>query len=34
MGNVSAFRMRVTPRQREMLRIRLWVYADMLFDEG
>lgn len=33
MGNVSAFRMRVTPRQREMLRIRLWVYADMLFDE-
>lgn len=33
MGDVAAFRMRVTPRQREMLRIRLWVYADMLFDE-
>ncbi|MGC5258933.1 hypothetical protein ACPXCG_21540 [Gordonia sp. DT218] len=25
--------MKVTPRQRELLRVRLWVYADMLFDE-
>lgn len=33
MGDVTAFRMKVTPRQRELLRVRLWVYADILFDE-
>lgn len=32
-GEVAVFRMKVTPRQRELLRVRLWIYADMLFDE-
>lgn len=33
MGEVTQFRMKLTPRQRELLRIRLWVYADMLYDD-
>lgn len=33
MGEVARFRMKVTPRQRELLNIRLWVYSDMLYDE-
>ena len=32
-GEVARFRMKVTPRQRELLTIRLWVCADMLYDE-
>lgn len=33
MGRVTAFRLRLTPRQRELLRTYLWVNADSVYDD-
>lgn len=33
MGQVAAFRSRLTPRQRELLRTYLWVHADDSYDD-
>ncbi|WP_454231380.1 hypothetical protein [Mycolicibacterium fortuitum] len=33
MGQVAAFRLRLTPRQRELLRTYLWVHADDCYDD-
>lgn len=33
MGQVAAFRSRLTPRQRELLRTYLWVHADDCYDD-
>lgn len=32
-GQVSAFRLKLTPRQRELLRTHLWVNADATYDD-